>query len=163
MDDNEQKSREAIADQAAERFVANDDGLVDERASEALLDWLKASPTHIEALLGVSAIARDLPELRSDPAYSVEAMLEVAGSEEQTTVQSLWPRPSAVAEEPSRHWPLAAAAMAVFAVVCVGLFLIRNPRSPGPIRLSAAARLCIMRLGTRSSALGGCRMARPFI
>jgi ferric-dicitrate binding protein FerR (iron transport regulator) len=132
MDDNEQKSRDAIADQAAERFVANDDGPLDERDSEALLDWLKASPTHIEALLGVSAIARDLPELRSHPEYSVEAMLELARSEEPTTVQSLWPRPGAVGEEPSTRWPLAAAAMAIFAVVCVGLFLIWNPRSHGP-------------------------------
>ena len=132
MDDNEQKSRDAIAEQAAERFVANDDGVLDERDSEALLNWLKASPTHIEALLGVSAIARDLPELRSDPQYSVEAMLELARSEEQTTVQSLWPRPSAVAEVPSTRWPLAAAAMAIFAVVCVGVFLMWNPRSHRP-------------------------------
>ena len=76
MDNNEQKSRDAIAEQAAEQFVANDDGPLDERDSAALLAWVKASPSHIEALLDVSAIAHDLPELRGDPEYSIEALAE---------------------------------------------------------------------------------------
>src|ERR1700690_3502786 len=101
MDENEQKSRDAIAEQAAERFVANDDGPLAERDSAALLAWLKASPAHIEALLDVSAIARDLPELPSDPDYSVEALAEHARGEGETTVQPLWPRPMVVGENDS--------------------------------------------------------------
>src|ERR1700735_5885310 len=97
MNDNEQKSRDAIAEQAAERFVSNnDDGPAGERDSAALLAWVKASPAHIEALLGVSAISRDLPELRSDPEYSVEALAERARREGETTVQPLWPRTTVV-------------------------------------------------------------------
>lgn len=133
MDENERKSRDAIADQAAERFVANDDGPLDERDSAALLAWLKASPAHIEALLGVSGIARDLPELRDDPEYSVEALAELARGEGETTVQPLRSRPMVVDESGfMRRWRIAALAMGMVATLCVGLFLTWNLRSAGP-------------------------------
>src|ERR1700753_1106338 len=92
MDENEQKSRDAIAEQAAERVVANDDGPLGERDSAALLAWLKASPAHIESLLDVSGIARDLPDLRGDPEYSVETLVARARADGDNTVQSLRPR-----------------------------------------------------------------------
>jgi transmembrane sensor len=143
MDENEQKSRDAIAEQAAERFVADSDGSLDERGSAALLGWLKASPAHIEALLDVATIARDLPALRDDPAYSVEAMVALARTEE-ATVQPLRPGPIAAAKETPRiptRWPLAAAAVGIFAVVCMGIFLIWNPRSSGPSLFSGTTAL----------------------
>jgi len=134
MDENEQKSRDAIAEQAAERFVANDDGALGEGDSAALLAWLKASPTHIEALLGVSAIARDLPGLRGDPEYSVEALIEGARREDETTVQPLRPRTTVVdsANDSTPRWRMAALAMGVITTVCVGLFLMWNLKSAGP-------------------------------
>ena len=133
MDENEQKSRNAIAEQAAERFVTNDDGPLDARDSAALAAWLKASPAHIEALLGVATIARDLPELRSDPEYSVEAMVELARGEEETTVKPFWSRPIVVAEGDSmRRWQMAAATMGILATACVGLLWMWNLKSSGP-------------------------------
>jgi transmembrane sensor len=133
MDDNEQKSRDAIAEQAAERFVANDDGPLNERDSAALLAWVKASPAHVEALLGVSAIAHDLPELRADPEYSVEALTERARGEGESTVQPLRSRPIVVGENDfTPRWRMAALAMGIIATVCVGLFLMWNLRSAGP-------------------------------
>jgi ferric-dicitrate binding protein FerR (iron transport regulator) len=133
MDDNEQKSRDAIAEQAAEQFVANDDGPLDERDCAALLAWVKASPAHIEALLGVSAIAHDLPELRGDPEYSIEALAESARDEGETTVQSLRPRPVVLQEHDSTPpWRMAALAIGITATVCVGLFLMLTPKSTGP-------------------------------
>jgi ferric-dicitrate binding protein FerR (iron transport regulator) len=94
---------------------------------------MKASPAHIEALLGVSAIARDLPELRADPEYSIEALAEQARREEESTVQPLWPRSIAVDEDDSTpRWRMAALAMGVIATLCVGLFLMWNLRSAGP-------------------------------
>jgi transmembrane sensor len=133
MDESEQKSRDAIAEQAAERFVANDDGPLGERDSVALLAWLKASPAHIEELLGVSAIARDLPELRGDPEYSVEALAESARGENETTVQPLWSRPIVVGEHDSTpRWRMAALAMGIIATLSVGLFLMWNLKSAGP-------------------------------
>jgi transmembrane sensor len=133
MDDNEQKSRDAIAEQAAERFIANDDGPLGERDSAALLAWLKASPAHIEALLDVSGIARDLPDLRGDPEYSVETLTERARGEGDNTVQPLWSRPIVVGQnEATPRWRVAALAMGIFATLCVGLFLVWNLRSAGP-------------------------------
>jgi transmembrane sensor len=133
MDDNEQKSRDAIAEQAAERFVANDDGPLGERDSAALLAWLKASPAHIEALLDVSAIVSDLPALRDDPEYSVEALAERARGEDESTVQPLRPRPIiSGTKAPTPRWRVAALAMGIFATLCVGLFLMWNLRSTGP-------------------------------
>jgi transmembrane sensor len=133
MDDNEQKSRDAIAEQAAERFVADDDGPLGERDSAALLAWLKASPAHIEALLDVSGIARDLPALRADPEYAVEALVERARGEPDNTVQSLWTRPIVASGNAAMpRWRVAALAVGIFATLCVGLFLVWNPRSAGP-------------------------------
>ncbi len=60
MNSNEEKIRAAIAEQAGEWFVANDEGPLDARDSAALAAWLKTSPVHIEEFLGVSVIARDL-------------------------------------------------------------------------------------------------------
>jgi transmembrane sensor len=133
MDNNEQKSRDAIAEQAAERFVANDDGPLGERDSAALLAWLKASPAHIEALLDVSGIVQDFPSLRGDPEYSVEALAQRARSESDNTVQHLPARPiTSGAKVPAHRWRLAALAMGIFATLCLGLILMWNSRSAGP-------------------------------
>ena len=71
MNSNEEQVRAAIAEQAGEWFVANDEGPLDARDSAALAAWLKASPVHVEEFLGVSVIARDLREAGTDPEYSV--------------------------------------------------------------------------------------------
>ena len=60
MTSNDEKVRAAIAEQAGEWFVANDEGPLDARDSAALAAWLKTSPVHVEEFLGVSVIARDL-------------------------------------------------------------------------------------------------------
>src|SRR6202030_4862087 len=92
MMSNDEKIRAVSAEQAGEWFVANDEEPLDARDSAALAAWLKASPVHIEEFLGVSAIARDLKEARTDPEYSLEAILARARAEDDTTVQPLWPR-----------------------------------------------------------------------
>src|SRR6202521_5201130 len=90
MTSNEDQVRAAIAEQAGEWFVANDEGPLDARDSAALSAWLKASPVHIEEFLGVSAIARNLREARADPEYSLDAILARARAEDDTPVQPLW-------------------------------------------------------------------------
>ena len=92
MISNEEQVRAAIAEQAGEWFVANDEGPLDAQDSAALAAWLKTSPVHIEEFLGVSAIARDLKEARTDPEYSLEAILARARAEDDAAVQPLWPR-----------------------------------------------------------------------
>src|ERR1700736_3435276 len=129
MTSNEEQVRAAITEQAGEWFVANDEGPLDARDSTALSAWLKASPVHIEEFLGVSAIARDLKEARTDPEYSLEAILARAQAEDDPPVRPLWPRViGAVRGEPSRRWLPAAAAMAACAVLSLGLLLTWNLR-----------------------------------
>ena len=129
MNSNEEKIRAAIAEQAGEWFVANDEGPLDAQDSAALAAWLKTSPVHIEEFLGVSAIARDLKEARTDPEYSLEAILARARAEDDTPVQPLWPRViDAVRGRPQRRWLTAAVAMAACAVLSLGLLLTWNVR-----------------------------------
>jgi transmembrane sensor len=129
MNSNEEKVRATIAEQAGEWFVANEEGPLDARDSAALAAWLKTSPVHIEEFLGVSAIARDLKAARTDPEYSLEAILARARAEDDTAVQPLWPRViGAVRGTPSRRWLTAGVAIAACGVLSLGLLLTWNLR-----------------------------------
>jgi transmembrane sensor len=129
MISSEEKVRAAIAEQAGEWLVANDEGPLEARDAAALSAWLKISPVHIEEFLGVSAIARDLKEARTDPEYSLEAILARARAEDDPPVRPLWPRViGAVRGEPSRRWLPAAVAMAACGVLSLGLLLTWNVR-----------------------------------
>ena len=129
MNSNEDKVRATIAEQAGEWFVANEEGSLDARDSAALAAWLKTSPVHIEEFLGVSAIARDLKEARTDPEYCLEAILARARAEDETTVQPIWPRLiGAVRGRTTGRWLTAAVTMAACAVLSLGLLLTWNMR-----------------------------------
>ncbi len=129
MNSNEEQIRAAIAEQAGEWFVANEEGPLDARDSAALAAWLKTSPVHIEEFLGVSAIARDLKEARTDPEYSLEAILARARADDDPPVQPLGPRViEAVRGRPSGRWLTAAVTMAACAVLSLGLLLRWNVR-----------------------------------
>jgi transmembrane sensor len=123
MISNEKQVHAAIAEQAGEWFVANDEGALDAQDSVALTTWLKASPVHVEEFLGVSAIARDLREVGTDPEFSIDTLLACARSEEDDTPsRPLWPRVSAPFRGmPSRRWLAAAVTMAAFATLSLGL------------------------------------------
>ena len=127
MNSSEEQVRAAIAEQAGEWFALNNEGPLDVRDSAALAAWLKTSPVHIEEFLGVSAIARDLSEARTDPEYSLEAILARARAEDGPPLQPLWLRViEAVRIGPRRRWRPAAGAMAVCAVLSLGLLLTWN-------------------------------------
>ena len=89
MNSDDEKVRAAIAEQAGEWFVANDEAPLDARDAAALAAWLKTSPVHIEEFLGVSAVARDLKSAGNLAEYSLEAILARARPENDTTVQAL--------------------------------------------------------------------------
>jgi transmembrane sensor len=128
MNLNEEQIRAAIAEKAGEWLVAHGEGL-DERDSAALAAWLKTSPVHVEEFLGASAIVRDLKEARTDPEYSLEAILARARAEDEPPVQPLWPRViDAVRIRPSRRWLPAAVTMAACAVLSLGLLSWWNLR-----------------------------------
>jgi transmembrane sensor len=125
MSSDDKRIRAAIAEQAGEWFVATEEEPMDARDSAALAAWFMTSPVHIEEFLGVSVVARDLKEARSDPEYSLEAILARASAEEGRPVQRLWPRViEAVRETPSGRWFPAAAAMTV--VLSLGLLFTWN-------------------------------------
>jgi transmembrane sensor len=131
MISNEEQVRAAIAEQAGEWFVANEEGPLDAQDSAALAAWLKTSPVHVEEFLGVSVIARDLKEARTDPQYSLEAILARARAADDTAVQPLWARVmDAVRGRPSGRWLTAAVATAACAVLSLGLLLKWNVGLP---------------------------------
>jgi transmembrane sensor len=131
MMSNDEKIRAAIAEQAGEWFVANEEGPLDAQHAAALAAWLKTSPVHIEEFLAVSTIARDLKEARTDSEYSLEAILARARSAEDTPVRPLWPRViEAVRGRTSGRWLPAAVAMAACVVLSLGLLLTWNVRQP---------------------------------
>jgi transmembrane sensor len=148
MNSNEEKSRAAIAEQAGEWFVANDEGPLDARDAAALAAWFKASPAHIEEFLGVSAVVRDLKQARTDPQYSLEAILARARAEDEEPVQRLWPRlTETVRGRPFGGWLPAAATMAVIALLGVGLLMKWNLRSTG--HLAAPEDIAAIHFETR--------------
>jgi transmembrane sensor len=118
MNSDDDKVRAAIAEQAGEWFVMNEEGPLDARDSTALTDWLKVSPVHVEEFLGVSAVVRDLREAGTDPEYSLEAILARARAEEESPVR-----------QPSRRWVAAALAVAACALLSIGLLLFWNART----------------------------------
>src|SRR5208283_4546504 len=141
MNSNEEKIRAAIAEQAAEWFAASDEAPLDERSSAAFTAWLKTSPVHVEEFLGVSAIARDLKEVRHDPEFSVEAVLARARAEDDAAAQLPRPRSQAAVRGPTRRWLTAAASIAACAVLSLCLFLAWNSRPiehlPAPTGVTA--------------------------
>jgi transmembrane sensor len=135
MSPNDEKVRAAIAEQAAEWLVANDEAPLDTRESAALSTWLKASPVHVEEFLGVSVIARDLREAGSDPEYSLEAILARARAEEdESRVRPLWSRLiAAVRGQSSRGWLTAAVTVAGLGALIVGLLSWWNVMPNAPV------------------------------
>jgi transmembrane sensor len=131
---HDEKVRDAIAEQAAEWLVANDEAPLDTRESAALTTWLKASPVHVEEFLGVSVIARDLREAGTDPEFSLETVLAHARAEDDSSVQPFWPRViAAVRGLSSRGWLTAAVTMAGLGVLSLGFFSWWNVRPTAPV------------------------------
>jgi transmembrane sensor len=137
MISNDEKIRAAIAEQAGDWFLANDEGSHDVQDSADLAAWLKTSPVHIEEFLGVSVIARDLREARTHPEYSLEAILARARAEDEPPVHPFRQPPSnAVRVGASRRWLTATVAMATCALLSLGAFFTWNS---APIRHPSAS------------------------
>ena len=137
MISNEEQVRAAIAEQAGEWFVANDEGPLNAREALALGAWLKSSPVHVEEFLGVSVIARDLRQLGTTGDFSVEALVAGARASDDSAVQPIWPRVTApVRGYPIRRWQTVAGAMAATVALGVGLFALWDAgfMTPGPAR-----------------------------
>jgi transmembrane sensor len=140
MISNEEQVRAAIAEQAGEWLVANEEGPLDARESAALAAWLKSSPVHVEEFLGVSVLARGMRELRTDPEFSVESVVAHARAEAANLVRPLWPRAVApVRDISARRWVPALASLAAVLVLSLGLFSLWNAGFFAPAQTPAEA------------------------
>jgi transmembrane sensor len=83
---------ELIAEEAADWFVANREGL-DATQSAAFAAWLKASPRNIEEYLNITLIGRDLRTASADPTVSVEDLIKGALGKEDPVVLATPPEP----------------------------------------------------------------------
>jgi transmembrane sensor len=154
---NDDQMRATIAEQAADWFVANDEGLLDEQESADLVAWLKASPIQVEEFLRVAGVARDLRAACAHPAHSADALLARARAEAEGPVEP-WSRLLApLTDVPARRWQTAAVAVAALGVVSVALFLSRNLRPAAP--MPAPEAVAALRYSTHHGELQTYRLA----
>jgi transmembrane sensor len=114
MTSKDETARSAITDRAAEWFMSDDDTRPSPQDSAEFLDWLKASPTHVEEFLGVATLARDLRLAADDPVFSADALIERArGDVDELGSPRLTGRTSARSTIAHRWRPLALAATLV--------------------------------------------------
>src|ERR1700741_2758590 len=74
MNAKEDQIRALVAEEAADWFVANREGLGTEETDQ-FAAWLKASPVNVEEYLAVAVTARDLRQAGPDPHTSLDALL----------------------------------------------------------------------------------------
>src|SRR5262245_861866 len=120
-----------IAEEAAEWFVANRDGLdLVQRATFSA--WLRTSPRHVEEYLGVSLIAHDLPRAVADPDLNLEDLLARArGAAEESNVHSLGGRAPLADERSSvNSWRIATAAAVALIAVAFALLRWSDQQAP---------------------------------
>src|SRR6516164_3387416 len=124
MTRSERQVRVAIAGQAADWFVANDDGL-SESEQAGLVGWLRDSPRHVQAFLEVTEITHDLAAVDA-PNFSIESLVAAARADDTVDVLTLAPE-AAQDSRPSRRrggrtlWAVPLAAAAVLLIVAVSL------------------------------------------
>jgi transmembrane sensor len=126
MNITDDKSRTAIADQAATWFVTHRAGPLDERQRTQFFAWLKASPIHMEEYLSIAALESSLGAATDDPDTSLEVLLEAARRDTSAQVLDLRSGRSAGARAPERTrgsnpWWLGAAGLAGIGMVAAVL------------------------------------------
>jgi transmembrane sensor len=93
---SERSIRFAVTQIAADWLLAHRAGSFTQAERQAFLDWLKASPIHIEEYLGVAALERALPEAAKDPAMSLADLIEMADDDQDPKIIELVPRPLSI-------------------------------------------------------------------
>jgi transmembrane sensor len=87
MTSKDEVIRGAIAEQAAEWFIAHQAGPLPAEARVAFLAWLRDSPRHVEAYLGVARVAGALAEAVGHPQVPLEAFLAQQNSDDANVVE----------------------------------------------------------------------------
>ena len=81
MAPTDEQIRLAIAQQAAEWFVAHRTGSLNEEGRVGFAAWLKTSPVHVDEYLRMAAISGELRTMAQDPLVPVEAWIAEAAAE----------------------------------------------------------------------------------
>ena len=131
MNAKEDRIRALVAEEAADWFIANREGLAAEE-TDRFAAWLKASPVNVEEYLAVTVIARDLRKAGADPQTSLDALLREAlapegqGAEDRVAGINTTRRRSV----PGGRWQLVAACAVALGVLSVGGWLWRTWQAP---------------------------------
>lgn len=124
MSAQDRQVRTAIAEQASEWFVLNDEKPLGTEESGTLVAWLKASPVHVEEFLSVAAIARDLHAVGTDADYSMDTLIARARADSDgDQVRWLRSRVSGTVRNSAQTRWYAMAAGVVVAVAVLALLL----------------------------------------
>jgi transmembrane sensor len=91
MTSSEQQIRSAIAQLAAEWYIANRSGALSDAKRGEFLAWLKSSPVHIEEYLAIAAIDRVLPQATDNPRIALEDLIERARDDHSAGVVGMFP------------------------------------------------------------------------
>jgi transmembrane sensor len=91
MTTSEQQIRSAIAQLAAEWYIANRTGPLSDAKRGEFLAWLKSSPVHIEEYLAIAAIDRVLPQATANPGIALEDLIELARDDHLVGVVGMLP------------------------------------------------------------------------
>jgi len=124
MNSRDEQIRALCARQAGDWFAAHRAGALSASEQQAFQEWLLASPMNVEEYLGVTSIARALPQAADDPECPLDTILSRAiGSERHILRPAQHESPESLAAETRRpraiRWGLAAAA--ALAVVSGGI------------------------------------------
>jgi transmembrane sensor len=131
---SEERVQEIVAQEAADWFVANGEGLNDEQRGE-FDRWLKRSPVNAEEYRGIAEVAREL-RAAADPGLSIETLIEQArSSDDEPRVvridRRVW-RATTVIPQSSWRYAAAAAAVAILGVAVLWPRLHWMAPAPGP-------------------------------
>ena len=117
MTHGEESIRTAIALQAGEWFIRYQAGPLSAGDSVAFLDWLKASPIHVEEYLGVARVAKGLRAAVGQPDVSLDRYLASLRRGDDTVVSLEQPAPDATSgvsrSSLSPIWQIAASLLLV--------------------------------------------------
>jgi transmembrane sensor len=123
--------RQLITQRAADWFVANRAGMTPEQR-QSFTDWLKTSPVHVEEYLAIAVIGRDLRRACTLTAHSVDALIERARNDDDSTIESLRPlRDPKTNDGVRRGWRFTVVAMS-FALLLTSALVLFYKRTPAP-------------------------------
>jgi transmembrane sensor len=104
MSSSDMRIRDAITQQAAEWFVANQAEPLSEHERAAFVTWLRASPLHVEEYLELATVARSLADAAADPAVDIDQLIAEAGDGSADNVVPISRSAFAVRPLPRRRW-----------------------------------------------------------